>query len=518
MSELANTAVQTKQEEPAKHEEAETTGIERLFVSVGTDYHRFDRLIWWLDEWLAGKPSVSSVVIQRGTSAIPEHAESIEYLQRTQLIEEFNNASVVVCHGGPATIMESRKNGIVPIVVPREERFDEHVNDHQVDFCERLAAHGDIQLARKKDEFFRLLDLAVERGAPELAFDDGHAATSVQNFESTINELLGRPGVAKLQNVENQDAVEPAKVPVLFIGSIPRSGSTIISDLLNENPHMVNIGELVHLWERGVVDNNLCGCGEAFDECEFWSAVGEEAFGGWHKISGERMRTLQLRSDRTRHIPSLMLAGKSRFFATSTAQYGSVVSRVLRAALKVSGKPMIVDTSKHVSTALLLRQQPDIDLRVLHVVRDPRGVANSWSKIVPRPEANGEADMAQLHPGRVGMRWLWFNWAFANMDRLGVPTTTVRYEDFVANPVQMLDQIFSFVGLEASAAELLEGEEPLVLEPGHSVSGNPRRLERKPVEFKADEQWRTDLDPKFASLVGAITRPMLARYHYNEEG
>ena len=122
-------------------------GIDRLFVSVGTDYHRFDRLIWWLDEWMSVGRNIGRTVVQRGTSAESEFAESHEYLQRNQLIEEFQMASVVVCHGGPATIMECRKNGIVPIVVPREERFDEHVNDHQVDFCVRLAAHGDIQLS-----------------------------------------------------------------------------------------------------------------------------------------------------------------------------------------------------------------------------------------------------------------------------------------------------------------------------------------------------------------------------------
>ncbi len=496
-------------------------GIERLFVSVGTDYHRFDRLIWWLDEWLAVGRDVEHVIVQRGTSAESEYAESVEYLQRTQLIEEFQQASVVVCHGGPATIMECRKNGSVPIVVPREERYDEHVNDHQVDFCERLATHGDIQLARTKDEFFRLLDLAVERGAPEVAVDDGHAALSVLKFEGQMVELFGPR--ARLQGPHLAEVTpitsEVSKIPVLFIGSVPRSGSTIMSDLLNENPHMVNIGELVHLWQRGVIENNLCGCGHAFDACEFWSEVGQIAFGGWDRISGERMRTLQLRADRTRHIPSLMVPSTARFFATSITQYGAVMSRVLRAVLEVSDKPMIVDTSKHISTALLLRQLPDVDLRILHVVRDPRGVANSWSKIITRPEVQGgDAEMDTLHPGRIGLRWLWFNWAFSNMDRLGVPTTMVRYEDFVQNPAETLDQIFDFAGLEPMAQSLFASEEPLILDGGHSVSGNPLRLESKPVQLRVDEQWRTDLDPKMRSLVSAVTRPMLGRYRYSKEG
>ena len=496
-----------------------TAGIERLFVSVGTDYHRFDRIVWWLDEWLSPGRDVGHVIVQRGTSATPEFAESVEYLKRNELITEFTTASVVVCHGGPATIMECRKNGLVPIVVPREEKYDEHVNDHQVDFCERLAAHGDIQLARTKDEFFRLLDLAVERGAPEVAVDDGHAALSVHRFEDHMVDLLGpraRSNSTGFADVRSLPA-EVAKIPVVFIGSVPRSGSTIISDLLNENPHMVNIGELVHLWQRGVIENNLCGCGDPFSDCEFWSKVGEVAFGGWHRISGERMRTLQLRADRTRHVPALLVPQVARLLSTSIGQYGAVVSRILRAILEVSERPVIVDTSKHVSTALLLRQLPDVDLRIVHIVRDPRGVANSWSKVVERPEVQGGGvEMDTLHPGRIGIRWLWFNWAFSNMDRLGVPTTMVRYEDFVAAPAQTIDQILDFAGLAPMASELF-GDEPLMLQDGHSVSGNPRRLEKKPVEIRVDEQWRRDLSPKMRSLVSTVTRPMLGRYRYRKE-
>lgn len=498
---------------------AAVRGIERMFVTVGTDYHRFDRLMDWVDEWFAGAPQVASTTVQRGTSKEPTSVESVDYLQRTGLIEEFQRATVVVCHGGPATILECRSNGIVPIVVPREEQFDEHVNDHQVDFCVRLAAHGDIQLARTKEELFALLDAAVERGAAEAAVDDGHAETSVANFESAMVDLLGARASSK---AELADVVplykEAEKIPVVFIGAVPRSGSTIVSDLLNENPHMINIGELVHLWERGVIEDNLCGCGQRFSECEFWSQVGKTAFGGWEQISGERMRQLQLRADRTRHIPSLLIPKLSQFLAANTSQYGGVITRILRAVIEVSGKPIVVDTSKHVSTALLLRRLPEVDLKVVHMVRDPRGVAHSWSKVIQRPEVtDADRQMATLHPARIGMRWLWFNWAFANMDRLGVATSTIRYEDFVAAPTETLNQLFSFAGVEPMAAEILDTDDPVLLTPGHSVSGNPRRLERKPVEIKADEGWRSALDPQMSKVVSRITSVMLGRYHYSKE-
>ena len=52
---------------------------------------------------------------------------------------------------------------------------------------------------------------------------------------------------------------------------------------------------------------------------------------------------------------------------------------------------------------------------------------------------------------------------------------------------------------------------------GHSVSGNPRRLDRGPIELHADEKWRTDFDPQMRSLVGRVARLMLDRYRYPKD-
>ena len=71
---------------------------------------------------------------------------------------------------------------------------------------------------------------------------------------------------------------------VLYVGGWGRSGSTLLSHLLGRLPEMVAVGELRYVWQAGVSGNELCGCGQPFDECPFWVAVGEEAFGGWDKI------------------------------------------------------------------------------------------------------------------------------------------------------------------------------------------------------------------------------------------
>ena len=63
------------------------------------------------------------------------------------------DARVVVCHGGPGTIMLAATLGKMPIVMPRSSALGEHVDDHQVAFCKRIAADGAILLATTEDEF-----------------------------------------------------------------------------------------------------------------------------------------------------------------------------------------------------------------------------------------------------------------------------------------------------------------------------------------------------------------------------
>ena len=58
-------------------------------------------------------------------------------------------------------------------------------------------------------------------------------------------------------------------------------GPRLLERALGELPGVLSIGETVHLWDRGLRDNELCGCGQPFSSCPFWRSVGDVAFGGW---------------------------------------------------------------------------------------------------------------------------------------------------------------------------------------------------------------------------------------------
>ena len=223
-------------------------------------------------------------------------------------------------------------------------------------------------------------------------------------------------------------------VPVLYIGGWGRSGSTLLSHLLGGLDGMVSVGELRYLWQAGPAADELCGCGQSFSECPFWQAVGQEAFGGWDKVDVDEVLGLEAAVLRHRNIPLLALPRLFPEHARKVDRYAELTARVYAAILTVSGAEMVVDSTKNPPYAYFLRRAPGVGLRVLHLVRDSRGVVHSWMKRVERPEITGDAAyFEEFSPWRAGIRWMECNLAF-DVLRLRTPTARMRYEALAAEP------------------------------------------------------------------------------------
>jgi UDP-N-acetylglucosamine transferase subunit ALG13 len=171
-----------------------TAGL--LVVTVGTDHHPFDRLVRWVDGWLAaqrgGRTAGLTCLMQTGTSAPPSGVADWEpYFEFNALQAAMGQAAAVVCHGGPGTILGARHLGAVPIVVPRRHRLGEHVDDHQVAFSRRLAAEGSVFLAETEADLHGLLDRVVAEPAAFRAPAERHASTAaVRAFGRLVDDLV----------------------------------------------------------------------------------------------------------------------------------------------------------------------------------------------------------------------------------------------------------------------------------------------------------------------------------------
>jgi Sulfotransferase domain len=338
---------------------------------------------------------------------------------------------------------------------------------------------------------------------------------------------------------------------VVFIGGSGRSGSTLIERLLGELPSVCNVGEVVHLWERGLLRGETCGCGTPLPVCPFWTRVGEVAFGGWDRLDVTRFLEVKNSVDRNRYIFRLAAsrppggwgtggaagvrgeAGVGRPAASWTAAgraapgglpsrarwYADTYARLYAAIAQVSECQVVVDSSKHASLAFCLQLSADIDLRVLHVVRDSRAVAYSWTKRIRRPEAAADSDeyMPTFSPARSALLWNTLNLGFGLLSSLGVPVRQIRYEDFVADPPGSLAELAEFGCAPGDFSEVIAGflaRDRASLGRSHTASGNPMRFATGSIAFRADQTWREALHPWDRAVVSALTLPLLARYGY----
>lgn len=111
-----------------------------IFVTVGTHEQPFNRLIEKIDELVESGKIKEKVVVQYGFSTYEaKHCEMHKMMSFDEMQQTFKDARIVITHGGPSSFVEALQYGRVPIVVPRQLEFNEHVNNHQVDFAKLIA-------------------------------------------------------------------------------------------------------------------------------------------------------------------------------------------------------------------------------------------------------------------------------------------------------------------------------------------------------------------------------------------
>lgn len=109
-----------------------------IFVTVGTHEQQFNRLIKKIDQLKKDGHIKDDVFIQTGFSDyIPESCDWKKFLSYEEMIQKIKDAKIVITHGGPSSFILPLQYGKTPIVVPRMKKYDEHVNDHQVEFCRK---------------------------------------------------------------------------------------------------------------------------------------------------------------------------------------------------------------------------------------------------------------------------------------------------------------------------------------------------------------------------------------------
>lgn len=301
---------------------------------------------------------------------------------------------------------------------------------------------------------------------------------------------------------------------MIYITGYGRSGSTLLDIALGSHPQIFGAGELTalarHVWGNG----EYCACGAKVRECAFWKPIVER----WLGETADQKQALLDIADRQRRLEGLMswrrLAGRliipwrTAHLEQIGALYGGIAAQ-----LGVDDA-IIVDSSKLPGRGFVLAMAPDVELYVVHLVRDARGVA--WSLSTPHRRSVEEGVQRDLRPkpaAYVALRWSIVNLG-AELLRLRVPRERgmrLRYEDFVADPAAALKDIAGMCGAEWTDVADNAARSPL--NPGHQVAGSRHRTSRA-LQIRADEAWRSHMPDGKLRLVTVLSAALLRRYGY----
>ncbi|WP_163996211.1 sulfotransferase [Pyxidicoccus caerfyrddinensis] len=294
---------------------------------------------------------------------------------------------------------------------------------------------------------------------------------------------------------------------VLYVTGWCRSGSTIIGNVLNEVPGCFHTGELSFLWKNahGNGSNTLCGCGAQLVECALWSKVLQQGVAPGETPREHAARVVRRQQDtvRTRHTLRVLRQDSP---SPALREHADLLAKTYRTISDATGASVIVDSGKFPSEAALLPHVEGIRPYYLHLVRDPRAVAHSWTKtkqyVVPMSAARSTA------------YWLGFNVGSELVTRRYPERSLfLRYEDFISEPAATVDSLLSLIGVERSKNPV--HVRTVNLGKNHTVTGNPDRFLSGPTLLRAgDDTWRKELSTRAKAVASALAWPLMGRYRY----
>lgn len=303
---------------------------------------------------------------------------------------------------------------------------------------------------------------------------------------------------------------------VLFIAGGDRSGSTILATLLGQFESFAPVGEMVTLWRRGLLENRHCSCELRFRECGFWRKA-MEPYLSVSQADIEHMVTLA-KGLYTIPVFRRCFGGDWAGLKRDTREYATIAGSIYQNIQESTGCSVIVDSSKYPLLGYAAGLIPNVQLYVLHLVRDARAVAYSWQRHkLQTPFEAGHDPMPRIRTKRSALRWLAGNALgefFWGWPRNNSRYMLLRYEDFVRQPRQTLLRICDMLGEGGQREFFLDDKTARIDRPTHQVWGNPSRFQRDLVRIRPDREWSSAMSSKDKRMTIMITWPLLLRYGY----
>jgi hypothetical protein len=292
------------------------------------------------------------------------------------------------------------------------------------------------------------------------------------------------------------------KLTVVYIQGYGRSGSTLLDTILHQEKNSYSVGALNNIFKWST-EGQLCACGMELCQCDFWSQIDQIKNVDLSEVN--HYQDLQSGFEKFSNYKKL-IKGESSY----QEEYKNLQEKIFFDISNISNKTIIIDSSKSTrdctGRAFALHQYTDINVKIIHLVRDVRGVCWSTIKKTGSNERRRFTDNKFINTVRAALSW-WLT------NKMSLKTTamlpagsviTVRYEDLCDSPARELSRIGDFLQLDYSSVveKVLNGEE---LDVSHNLGGNQIRFNRA-LKFKPDLEWRKRMPKiyRFISMLIAV--------------
>jgi hypothetical protein len=308
-------------------------------------------------------------------------------------------------------------------------------------------------------------------------------------------------------------------VQVLYVMGSGHSGSTLLDIMLGAHPEVLSTGELSST--RGSwIANRYCSCGRRVDECPFWSEVRRNWAGRIGADDVEGYFALEGAFERRSRWPLLWWQrwNPSARFKT----YATYTRALFQALREVGGKRVIVDSSKNPLRAFALSLMPGVDLHLVHLIRDGRGVMLSLMNKNRRQKEKEKAGVIKAarvrSVWRVAAFWIGVNLMSEWVRRRFGAGRSVRvcYEDLVADTKGALSGIGRLIDVDfAGVADAVSDGGGIEIE--HNIGGNRQVRMSGNLRLRPEAgEWKSRLSRKERLLSRALMGPLLRRYGYQK--
>lgn len=330
----------------------------------------------------------------------------------------------------------------------------------------------------------------------------------------------------------------PGRQRLAYILSASHSGSTLLAMLLGSHREACTAGELKFSPSAmGEVNSYRCSCHAPIGECEYWRAVqaGMARRGLLFQLGRAGTDYRQAPTRLTRRLAGFLHRGPllealrdaallaSPAWRRSLAQTHRRNAALVDTLAELNDSRVVIDSSKVPLRLKYLLRNPELDVKVIRLIRDGRGVALTYMdqhRFADAAEAHmvnggrGQRSAAGDSQPRVSMTEAALRWRRANEECERLHATLgegrcvqVRYEDFCQCGQAVLDRLLQFLDLEPA------NREQDFRQRNRHVVGNGMRFDTD-SQLRLDERWREVLTAAELKEFDAAAGRMNRRYGY----